>query len=224
MKAGELQIVKLVKSGTVVKPGDVVVEFDGSTLLRTIQEKQSELKQADAEIEQSQAQSRITNEQNATALMRAKYDLQRAKLDVDQGRHRLPHRERAGEAHRARRGAEAAASSRRRSSRTRPGAEADVSGKRQQAREGAVRPAARRAGPQEPAAQGAGRRHGQRAAEFPLRRHVRQPGRSFAKGIGPGPARRFSSCPTCRPSTSRRGSTSPTAGASKQGQDATRPD
>ena len=32
MQAGELQIVKLVKSGTVVKPGDVVVEFDGSTL------------------------------------------------------------------------------------------------------------------------------------------------------------------------------------------------
>ena len=53
MNAGELQIVKLVKSGTVVKPGDVVVEFDGSTLLRTVQEKQSELKQADAEIEQS---------------------------------------------------------------------------------------------------------------------------------------------------------------------------
>jgi HlyD family secretion protein len=84
MNAGELQIVKLVKSGTVVKAGDVV-EFDGSTLRRTVQEKQSELKQADAEIEQSRAQSRITDEQNATALMRARYDLQRAKLDVTKG-------------------------------------------------------------------------------------------------------------------------------------------
>lgn len=85
MQAGELQIIKLVKSGTMVKPGDVLVQFDGSTLLRTIQEKQSELRQADAEIEQQRAQSRITEEQNATELMKAQYDLQRAELEVTKG-------------------------------------------------------------------------------------------------------------------------------------------
>ena len=85
MQAGELQIIKLAKSGTMVKPGDVVVQFDGSTLLRTIQEKQSELRQADAEIEQQRAQSRITEEQNATELMKAQYDLQRAELEVKKG-------------------------------------------------------------------------------------------------------------------------------------------
>lgn len=85
LQSGELQIIKLVKSGTLVKAGDVVVRFDGSTLQRTIQEKQSELRQADAEIEQTRAQSRITHEQNATALMKAEYDLQRAKLDVQKG-------------------------------------------------------------------------------------------------------------------------------------------
>ena len=85
MQAGELQIIKLAKSGTMVKPGDVVVQFDGSTLLRTVQEKQSELRQADAEIEQQRAQSRITDEQNETSLMRAQYDLQRAKLEVLKG-------------------------------------------------------------------------------------------------------------------------------------------
>lgn len=85
LQSGELQIIKLVKTGTLVKAGDVVVQFDGSTLQRTIQEKQSELRQADAEIEQTRAQSRITNEQNATALMKAEYDLQRAKLDVQKG-------------------------------------------------------------------------------------------------------------------------------------------
>jgi RND family efflux transporter MFP subunit len=85
MQAGELQIIKLAKSGTMVKPGDVVVQFDGTTLQRTIQEKQSELRQADAEIEQQRAQSRITEEQNATALMKGQYDLQRAKLDVRKG-------------------------------------------------------------------------------------------------------------------------------------------
>jgi HlyD family secretion protein len=84
-QSGELQIVKLTPSGTVVKPGDVVVEFDGSTLKRTMQEKQSELKQADAEIEQASAQARITRELNATELMRARYNIERAKLDVNRG-------------------------------------------------------------------------------------------------------------------------------------------
>jgi HlyD family secretion protein len=85
MQSGELQILKLAKSGTMVKPGDLLVRFDPSTLERTIQEKQSELKQADAEIEQAQAQSRIAREQNATAVMKAGYDIQRAKLDASKG-------------------------------------------------------------------------------------------------------------------------------------------
>lgn len=85
LQSGELQIINVVKNGTLVKPGDVLVEFDGSTLQRTIQEKQSELKQSDAEIEQAAAQGRLTAEQNATALMKAKYDIERAKLDVQKG-------------------------------------------------------------------------------------------------------------------------------------------
>ena len=85
MQSGELQIVKLAKNGSLVKTGDAVVEFDGSTLRRTMQEKQSELKQAEAEIEQSTAQGRITQEQNATELMRSKYNIERAKLDVQRG-------------------------------------------------------------------------------------------------------------------------------------------
>ena len=58
---------------------------DPSTLERTIQEKQSELKQADAEIEQTAAQARIAREQNATAVMKAGYDIERAKLDASKG-------------------------------------------------------------------------------------------------------------------------------------------
>ncbi len=85
MQSGELQILKLATNGSKVKAGDVVVQFDGTTLQRTIQEKQSELKQANAEIEQANAQARITNEQNATALMKAKYDIERAKLDINKG-------------------------------------------------------------------------------------------------------------------------------------------
>lgn len=85
LQSGELQIVKLVKNGTLVKPGDIVVEFDGSTLQRTVQENQSALKQSEAEIEQATAQARIVQEQDATALMKATYDVQRAKLDVGKG-------------------------------------------------------------------------------------------------------------------------------------------
>lgn len=85
MQAGELQIVRLVKNGSRVQPGDVVVVFDGTTLRRTMQEKESELRQADAEIEQARAQAQLTAEQNATALMKAQYDIERAKLDVTKG-------------------------------------------------------------------------------------------------------------------------------------------
>jgi HlyD family secretion protein len=85
MQAGELQIVKLARNGTMVQPGEVIVLFDGSTLRRTIEEKQSELRQAEAEIEQARAQAQLAEEQNATTLMKATYDIERAKLDVNQG-------------------------------------------------------------------------------------------------------------------------------------------
>jgi RND family efflux transporter MFP subunit len=85
MQSGELQILKLVRTGSAVKAGEVVVEFDPTTLRRTTQEKQSELKQANAEIDQAVAQARITEEQNATALMKAKYDIERARLDLNRG-------------------------------------------------------------------------------------------------------------------------------------------
>ncbi len=44
---GELQIVKLVKNGAIVKKGDIVVEFDATSLQQRLQERRSELKTAD---------------------------------------------------------------------------------------------------------------------------------------------------------------------------------
>jgi len=79
---GDLQIVKLVKNGATVKKGEVVVEFDATTLRQRLLERQSELNQALKEIEQVQAQAKITAEQQATSLMKAKYDVERAKLDL----------------------------------------------------------------------------------------------------------------------------------------------
>jgi multidrug efflux pump subunit AcrA (membrane-fusion protein) len=78
--AGELTIVTLARNGSDVKKGDVVAQFDAITLRRTIQERQSELRQAQAELKQAEAQARIVEEQQATAVMRAEYDVQRAEL------------------------------------------------------------------------------------------------------------------------------------------------
>ncbi|HEY6357055.1 MAG TPA: hypothetical protein VIX35_02360, partial [Vicinamibacterales bacterium] len=43
MQAGDLQILKIAENGSMVKAGDTVVEFDGTTLQHTVQDKQSEL-------------------------------------------------------------------------------------------------------------------------------------------------------------------------------------
>jgi HlyD family secretion protein len=82
--AGDLQIVKLVPTGTLVKAGDVVVQFDTSTLANTLAQKQSELKSADADIEHSRAENRLTQEQQATDVLQGRYDVDRAKLDTSQ--------------------------------------------------------------------------------------------------------------------------------------------
>jgi multidrug efflux pump subunit AcrA (membrane-fusion protein) len=79
---GDLQIVKLVKNGAAVKKGDVVVEFDATTLVQRLAERQSDLKAAEREIEQLQAQQKINAEERKTALMKAQYDVDRAKLDL----------------------------------------------------------------------------------------------------------------------------------------------
>src|SRR5215212_11612655 len=80
-EAGDLRIMKLVASGTAVKKGDVVVEFDGSTVSRTLEEKQTEGRGYEAEIEKVRAQSRTTEEAGVTAATKAGYDVQRGELD-----------------------------------------------------------------------------------------------------------------------------------------------
>jgi HlyD family secretion protein len=79
---GEMQIVKLVKNASPVKKGDIVVEFDATSLNQRLMERRSELKTAEGEIAQTLAQHKITAELQATALMKAKYDVERAKLDL----------------------------------------------------------------------------------------------------------------------------------------------
>jgi multidrug efflux pump subunit AcrA (membrane-fusion protein) len=80
--AGELVILKIAKNGTVVKQGDVVAEFDAVTMRRTIQDKQSELRSAEAELAQARAQTEITLEEKNAAVRRAQFEVQKAKLSL----------------------------------------------------------------------------------------------------------------------------------------------
>jgi multidrug resistance efflux pump len=80
--AGELQILRIAANGTAVKAGDVVAEFDAVTLRRTIQEKQSELRTAQAELEQAAAQARIAVEEKNAAVRRAEFDVVKARLSL----------------------------------------------------------------------------------------------------------------------------------------------
>jgi len=79
---GDLQIVKLAPTGTMVKKGDVVVQFDPTTLQRTLEQRESDLKSAEADIDHSRAEGRLAKEQQATDLLQARYDVDRTKLDA----------------------------------------------------------------------------------------------------------------------------------------------
>ncbi|HEY6248873.1 MAG TPA: efflux RND transporter periplasmic adaptor subunit, partial [Candidatus Angelobacter sp.] len=79
--AGDLQIVKLAPMGSMVKKGDVVVQFDTTTLKATLDQRLSELKSATADIDHSKAEARLSREQQATDLLQGRYDVDRARLD-----------------------------------------------------------------------------------------------------------------------------------------------
>ena len=81
-QAGDLQILKLATTGQAVKKGEVVAEFDAITLHNTIQDKQGDLRTAQATRDQAREQERMDAEADRTAVMKADFDVQRAKLDL----------------------------------------------------------------------------------------------------------------------------------------------
>ncbi|HXP09703.1 MAG TPA: hypothetical protein VN828_14465, partial [Acidobacteriaceae bacterium] len=81
-EAGELQILKIANSGVELKKGDLIVEFDKSKTEQDMAQDGSALKSAQAAIEQVRAQSRLTEEEDMTAITKAQYDVEVAKLDA----------------------------------------------------------------------------------------------------------------------------------------------
>jgi HlyD family secretion protein len=80
--AGDLQIVKLARSGILVTRGQVVVEFDRTKVEQTLAEKRATLRQAEAEIAKAGAQARLDQEKTRTEQLEGRYDVERARLDV----------------------------------------------------------------------------------------------------------------------------------------------
>jgi len=81
-EAGDLQIIQIATDGAQVKKGDVIVQFDKTKTEQDLAQFRSALKSAQAEIEQARAQARLSEEEDLTAVMKARYDVESAKLEA----------------------------------------------------------------------------------------------------------------------------------------------
>jgi HlyD family secretion protein len=79
---GALQITYLLHTGTPVKKGDLVIEFDPAEQRYKLEQNRSELLQAEQEITKARADAAVTAAQDKVALLKARFDVRHAELDV----------------------------------------------------------------------------------------------------------------------------------------------
>lgn len=79
---GTLQIVHLSKTGTRVKAGEVVIEFDPSEQEYNLDQARSDLAQAEQEITKAKADADVQTAQDQVDLVKARFDVRRAELEV----------------------------------------------------------------------------------------------------------------------------------------------
>src|SRR5712692_5964572 len=79
---GTLQIVTLARAGAQVHTGDVVLEFDPSQQEYNLGQNRSDLLQAEQEIVKAKADAAVQTAEDRTALLKSKYAVRRAELDV----------------------------------------------------------------------------------------------------------------------------------------------
>jgi multidrug efflux pump subunit AcrA (membrane-fusion protein) len=79
---GTLQIVTLARAGQQVHTGDVILEFDPSQQEYNLGQNRSDLLQAEQEIVKAKADAAVQTAEDQTALLKAKYAVRRAELEV----------------------------------------------------------------------------------------------------------------------------------------------
>ncbi|HSY91300.1 MAG TPA: efflux RND transporter periplasmic adaptor subunit [Candidatus Binatus sp.] len=79
---GSLQITHLLHTGAPVKKGELVMEFDPTEQLFKLDQNRSELLQAEQEITKAKADAEVVSAQDKVALLKARFDVRRAELDV----------------------------------------------------------------------------------------------------------------------------------------------
>ncbi|HEV2962685.1 MAG TPA: HlyD family efflux transporter periplasmic adaptor subunit [Candidatus Angelobacter sp.] len=84
---GTLQIVHIAKTGSAVKAGDLVVEFDPSEQEYNLEQSRSQLAEAEQQITKAKADAEVKKAEDKVALLKAKFDVRRAELEV--GRNEL---------------------------------------------------------------------------------------------------------------------------------------
>jgi HlyD family secretion protein len=79
---GTVQVTKLATLGALAREKDLVVEFDDAEVLSRLEEKQLELDQIDEQVKKAQADLAIRDNQDQVELLRARYGVRRAELEV----------------------------------------------------------------------------------------------------------------------------------------------
>ena len=79
---GSLQITKLLHTGTAVKKGDVIIEFDPSEQVYKMEQSRSELQQAEQDIIKAKNDAAVQAAQDKVALLKARFDVRRSELEV----------------------------------------------------------------------------------------------------------------------------------------------
>jgi multidrug efflux pump subunit AcrA (membrane-fusion protein) len=77
-----LRIAWLSPTGEAVRTGDPIIRFDSSSAQQQLQQKEAQLRQAQATLDQAVAQARITAEQDKSDLLDSQYTVERARLEA----------------------------------------------------------------------------------------------------------------------------------------------
>ena len=79
---GTVQVTRLAPLGSFAREKDLVIEFDDSEVRSRLEEKELEMEQIDEQVKKAQADLAIRNNQDQVELLRARYSVRRAELEV----------------------------------------------------------------------------------------------------------------------------------------------